>query len=212
VPSPGTLTLDFILGSNNHKGEFGIPNHNTLQPNSVHTGRLHDFNPSSVVICACEKASVVVCSDDVGPVAGWLQAQHFLHVAYPQPVQAFVDGIFTLVLFDLVHAEDSLLLRGEGSRPLFAEEVFLLSQADMAAEGAIIGAGGRGGGTKQKGLLPNFGGEELRGSCRRVGACEEDVRGVCGCRGVRLTRRCGCHGLCGLAVKLSAMRLVFRRS
>jgi hypothetical protein len=127
VPSPWKLTLDFVLGSNDHKGEFGIPNHNALQPDSVHTARPHDFNLSPVVICACEKASVVVCVNDVVPVAGWLQAQHFLHVAYPQPVQAFVDSISALVLLELVHAEGSLLLRGEGSRLLFAEEVFLLS-------------------------------------------------------------------------------------
>jgi hypothetical protein len=198
VPSSGELTLDFVLGSDDHKGEFRIPNHNALQPDSIHTARPHDFNLSPVVICACEKASVVVCIDDIVPVAGWLQAQHFLHVAYPQPVQAFVNSIFTLVLLELVHAEDSLLLRGERSRLLFAEEVFLLSQADMAAEGAIVGTGGWGGGAKQKRLLPNFCGEELRGSCRRVGACEEDVRGVCGCRGVRLTCWCGCHGFCGV--------------
>jgi hypothetical protein len=127
VPPPWKLTLDFVLGSNDHKGEFGIPNHNALQPDSVHTARPHDFNLSPVVICACEKASVVVCINDVVPVAGWLQAQHFLHVAYPQPMQAFVDSIFALVLLELVHAERSLLLRGEGSRLLFAEEVFLLS-------------------------------------------------------------------------------------
>jgi len=127
VPSPWKPTLDFVLGSNDHKGEFGIPNHNALQPDSVHTARPHDFNLSPVVICACEKASVVVCVNDVVPVAGWLQAQHFLHVAYPQPVQAFVDSISALVLLELVHAEGSLLLRGEGSRFLFAEEVFLLS-------------------------------------------------------------------------------------
>jgi hypothetical protein len=63
-------------------------------------------------------------------------------------VQAFVNSVFTLVLLEFVHAEDSLLLRGEGSRLLFAEEVFLLSQADMAAEGAIIGVGWWGGAAK----------------------------------------------------------------
>jgi hypothetical protein len=198
VPSPWKLTLNFVLGSNDHKGEFGIPDHNALQPDSVHTARPHDFNLSPVVICACEKASVVVCINDVVPVAGWLQAQHFLHVAYPQPVQAFVDSIFTLVLLEVMHAEGSLLLRGEGSRLLFAEKVFLLSEADMATEGAIIRVGGWGGGTKQKRLLPNFCGEELRGSCWRVGAGEEGMRGVCGRRGVRLTGWCGCHGFYGV--------------
>ena len=193
VPSLRKLTLDFVLGSNDHKGEFRIPNHNALQPDSVHAARPHDFNLSPVVICACKQASVVVGINDVVSIASWLQAQHFLHVAYPQPVQAFVNSIFTLVLLELVHAEDSLLLRGKRSRLLFAEEVFLLSQADMAAAGAIVGWGG---GAKQKRLLPNLCGEELRGSCRRVGACEEDVRGVCGCRGVRLACWCGCHGFC----------------
>jgi hypothetical protein len=53
VPSLGKLTLDFVLGSNDHKGEFGIPNHNALQPDSVHAARPHDFNLSPVVICAC---------------------------------------------------------------------------------------------------------------------------------------------------------------
>jgi hypothetical protein len=144
VPSLGKLTLDFVLGSNDHKGEFGIPNHNALQPDSVHAARPQDFNLSPVVICACQKASVVVYINGVVPVAGWLQAQHFLHVAYPHLVQAFVDSIFALVLLELVYAEDSLLLRGEGSRLSFAKEVFLLSQANMPAEGAIIGAGGCG--------------------------------------------------------------------
>jgi hypothetical protein len=68
----------------------------------------------------------------------------------------------------------------------------------MATEGAIIRVGGWGGGAKQKRFLPNFCGEELRGSCWRMGAGEEDVRGVCGCRGVRLRGWCGCHGFCGV--------------
>lgn len=70
---------------------------------------------------------MVVCVNEVVPIAGWLQAQHFLHVAYPQSVQAFVDSISALILLELVHAKGSLLLRREGSRLLFAEEVFLLS-------------------------------------------------------------------------------------
>jgi len=127
IPSPWKLTLDFVLGSDDHKGEFSISNHNALQPDSVHTARPHDFNLGPVVICACEKASVVICVNDVAPAAGWLQAQHFLHVAYPQPVQAFIDSIPALVLLELVHAESSLLFRREGLRLLFAEEVFLFS-------------------------------------------------------------------------------------
>ena len=121
------LTFDLVFASDDHEGEFRIPNHNTLQSDSVYAARPHDFNLSSMVICACQQAAVDVCSDDVVLVAGCFQRQDFVHVADPHPVQTFVDGIFAFLLFELVNTEDSLLLGGERLGFLLAEEVCFLS-------------------------------------------------------------------------------------
>lgn len=85
-----------------------------------------------------------ICRDDVAPVTGRRQAQHFLHVADPHPMKALVDGIFAFLLLELMHTKDSLLLRGEGPRLLLAEEVFFLPQADMASKGTLFRRGRRG--------------------------------------------------------------------
>jgi hypothetical protein len=109
-------------------------------------------------------------------------------------VQTFVDGVLAFFLLERVYAEDPLLFGGEGWRFPFAEEVGLLSQADVASQGAAVrGGGGWGGCAEEEGFLLGFRGEELRGRWGGMRTGEEDVGGMCGSRGGRLAGWCRCH-------------------
>lgn len=180
---------------NNHKRIFRIPHHHPLEPHLPHIPTPHHLDLRAVEIRTRQQTPLPVHPDFsllpawCGlPIAG--VPQDLEHVPVPEFMQALVDVVADFLFSEVVDLEVAFLFGGEGFGLLLAEVVALFVGADVAAEGAVVGVGGRG--VEVQGFVLDLVGVDARGGCGGVGACQEGMRGVgWGCW--RCLGWCGCH-------------------
>lgn len=116
-PKDGVLLgddLDLVLSSDNLKDKLPVFHHNALDADSSHTATPDNLNHGAVEVGTGEHRPG--SGRRQVPGLGFLssQTQDVADIVAPHFPQGQVDGVFALLLWDVVNAQCSFLFGGEG--------------------------------------------------------------------------------------------------
>lgn len=171
----GHLFTSIFLGTD-VKGELSILDNNSRQGDTADASTSHDGQQCAVEISTGEHGSSNRRRDVgvLGLSIGGLKTKNLAHVGAPHGVQGLVEGIFLLILGDVVDVQLTFLSGRQRTRFFGAAGGKSPLLADMATGVSRVGGWIWGGGAEEKGLLGDFIAEDLGRGGGVVGAREED--------------------------------------